>query len=310
MSLSSSVLTKTKALANLVKLEHTVFALPFALSALLLGAPVGQLPQAITVFWVILAMVGGRTYAMGLNRLADANIDAKNPRTANREIPAGIVKPIEAWTLTLCALGLMTVATFQLPLLCQQMLPVAIVILSLYSYTKRFTSLCHLVLGLALGSSAIGGWIAQTGGWHGGLPILFGFAVACWVCGFDIIYACQDAEFDQANGLFSVPAKLGIAKALRLSQAFHITTVLALIIFGCWYTQQLGFIGLGFWIGTALTAGMLYYEHSLVSPTDLSKVNMAFFDINGKISLCVFILILVDKLLHLQTTLPLPVVPR
>jgi 4-hydroxybenzoate polyprenyltransferase len=306
----STIVFKAKSLANLVKLEHTIFALPFALSALLLGAPAGELPRAITVLWVVLAMIGGRTYAMGLNRIADAQIDAKNPRTANREIPAGIVKPYEAWVLTLSALALMTVATWQLPVLCLYLLPVAILVLTLYSYTKRFTSLCHLVLGVALGSSAIGGWIAQTGGWHGGLPILFGFAVACWVCGFDIIYACQDAEFDQANGLFSIPARLGIAKALALSKFFHITTVVALVSFGAWYCVQLGFIGFGFWFGTAITAGMLYYEHTLISPKDLSKINLAFFDINGKISLLMFFLILADKLIHLKTILPLPIVPR
>jgi 4-hydroxybenzoate polyprenyltransferase len=306
----SSIAFKAKSFASLVKLEHTIFALPFALSALLLGAPAGELPSPITVLWVILAMVGGRTYAMGLNRIADAAIDAKNPRTANREIPAGIIKPYEAWALTLSALALMIVATCQLPVLCLYLLPIAILVLTLYSYTKRFTSLCHLVLGVALGSSAIGGWIAQTGGWHGGLPILFGFAVACWVCGFDIIYACQDAEFDQANGLFSIPARLGIAKALAFSRLFHLVTVVSLVGFGLWYSVQLGFVGLGFWVGITLTAGMLYYEHTLISPKDLSKINLAFFDINGKISLCLFFLILADKLIHLKTVLPLPMVPK
>ena len=195
-----SLMSRLGEYADLVKFEHTIFALPFALSAMLLAAPANAWPSPLTVLWVVLAMVGGRTYAMGLNRLIDAHIDGQNPRTQNRSIPAGRVSHKEAWMLILSSAALLIFAAFQLPVICQQLLPVAFIFLTIYSYMTLFSPLAHRVLGVALGSSAVGGWLAVTGQltW---LPVFFGFAVVFWVAGFDIIYACQDYDFDQSAGL-------------------------------------------------------------------------------------------------------------
>jgi 4-hydroxybenzoate polyprenyltransferase len=283
--------------ADLVKFEHTIFALPFALSALLLASPAGQWPAWQTVFWVVLAMVGGRTYAMSLNRLIDANIDGKNPRTKNRSIPAGRVSRREAWLLILLSAGLLVFAAWQLPLICRELLPVAFLILTVYSYMKLFSPLAHLVLGVALGSSAVGGWLAVTGqmSW---LPVIFGWAVVFWVAGFDIIYACQDYGFDREAGLHSIPVAVGLQQALRISRACHLATVILLSLFAWLYPHATAF----FWLAVALTAGMLVYEHGLIRgdarmPIRLENVNEAFFTINGRISLGVFLLVVMQKCL-------------
>jgi len=280
---------------ELVKFEHTVFALPFALSAMLLAAPAHQWPAWQTILWIVLAMIGGRTYAMGLNRLIDARIDGKNPRTESRAIPAGRVSKRGAVMLIIASAALLTFATFQLPILCRELLPVAFLVLTVYSYVKLFSPLAHLVLGVALGSSAVGGWLAVTGqlSW---LPIIFGWAVVFWVAGFDIIYACQDYSFDQKAGLKSIPVALGLGKALAVSRIFHALAVGLLILFALLYPQTSGF----FWTAIAITAGMLIYEHALIrgdgqTPIRLEKVNEAFFNINGKISLGVFLLVLLQK---------------
>jgi 4-hydroxybenzoate polyprenyltransferase len=287
----TAILGKIKLYADLVKFEHTIFALPFALSALLLASG-NQWPSFQTVCWVILAMVGGRTYAMGLNRIIDERIDGENPRTKNRPIPAGRVNRFEAMGLTLLSLGLLTVATRQLPPLCFQLLPLAIVFLTAYSYIKRFSNMAHLVLGLCLGSSAIGGWIAVTGTLD--LPaLLFGLAVMFWVAGFDIIYACQDVTFDREYGLFSIPASWGIRQGLIVSRMLHVLTVLMLVGVGL----LTPFIGVMYWAAVALVTMMLLYEHSLVNDQDLSRVNDAFFMVNGFISVGVFLLVLINKAL-------------
>jgi 4-hydroxybenzoate polyprenyltransferase len=276
---------------ELVKFEHTIFALPFALSAMLLACPVNDWPSFSQVFLVLGAMVGGRTFAMGLNRLIDHEIDGKNPRTQGRSIPAGRVKLSEAWALTLLAAALFVVSVWYLPEICWQLLPVAFAILILYSYVKRFSSLAHLVLGVALGSSAVGGWLAVSGEltW---LPVIFGFAVVFWVSGFDIIYACQDEAFDRSAGLHSIPVALGAKNALRLSRLFHGLCVGLLLLFGLVYAET----GFFYWLAVAIVAGMLIYEHRLVKHDDLSRVNEAFFAVNGQISLTVFVLVLLDKL--------------
>ena len=280
-------------LLELVKFEHTIFALPFALSAMILAAPPGVWPLPITLLWVVLCMLGGRTYAMALNRLIDAEIDARNTRTQSRGIPAGRVQKTEAFVLALAAAALLTVAVFQLPQICQQLLPVAFLILTLYSFTKRFTSLCHLVLGLALGSSAVGGWLAVTGvlSWE---PVIFGLAVVFWVSGFDIIYALQDVDFDRQNKLHSLPAWLGMETALGLSRVFHAQAVVYLICFGLLYHWE----GMFYWLAVLLMMGMLVYEHNLIwqnKQIKLENINAAFFDVNGKISLAVLALVVLDK---------------
>lgn len=281
--------------AELVKFEHTVFALPFALSAMLLALPFHQWPSFATVFWVVAAMVGGRTYAMGLNRLIDAPIDRQNPRTQNRSIPAKRVSGKEAWALVGASALLLIIAAFQLPVICRLLLPVAFLILSVYSYMKLFSPMAHLVLGVALGSSAVGGWLAVTGelSW---LPVIFGFAVVFWVAGFDIIYACQDYEFDRQAELHSIPVALGLQSALSVSRFFHLFTVGFLVLFALNHP-----VGLFFWVAILLTSGMLVYEHWLIrgnqqAPIHLDKVNEAFFTINGRISLAMFGLVLMDKL--------------
>ncbi len=280
--------------AELVKFEHTIFALPFALSAMVLATPGSQWPSLWTVLWVVLCMVGGRTYAMGLNRLIDAQIDGQNPRTQNRSIPAGRVQKKEAWVLILGSALLLVLAACQLPVICRQLLPVAFLILTIYSYMKLFSPLAHLVLGVALGSSAVGGWLAVTGllTWQ---PVAFGFAVVFWVAGFDIIYACQDYDFDQEAGLKSIPVALGLSSALVVSRLFHIFTIGLLVLFALGHP-----VGLFFWLAILITAGMLIYEHWLIrgdahSPIRLEKVNEAFFNVNGRISLMVFLLVLADK---------------
>lgn len=279
--------------AELVKFEHTVFALPFALTAMLLATPPGQWPAVWVVGWILAAMVGGRTYAMALNRLIDATIDGKNPRTQNRSIPAGRVQKAEAWGLVLLSAGLLSLATFQLPLICQQLLPVAFGILTVYSFVKRFSSLAHLVLGLALGSSAVGGWLAVTGdlSWY---PVVFGLAIVFWVAGFDIIYACQDYDFDRQARLHSIPVWLGIPGALVLSKIFHALTIVLMVGFGLSYPG----VGLGFWLATGVMGGLLVYEHRLVSPQNLTRINEAFFTINGQISMAVFLLVLLDRVVE------------
>ncbi len=293
----SSGLNRIAEYGELVKFEHTIFALPFAFSAMLLATPAGQWPSLATVLWVLLAMVGGRTYAMGLNRLIDAQIDGRNPRTKSRSIPAGRVKKHEAWMLVLVSAALLVFAAFQLPVICQMLLPVAFLILTIYSYMKLFSPLAHLVLGVALGSSAVGGWLAVTGelSW---LPVIFGFAIVFWVAGFDIIYACQDYDFDQDAGLQSIPVALGLEQALWVSRVFHALTVLLLVLFGGLYLSE----GIGFWLAVGLTAGMLLYEHWLIrgdaqNPIRLEKVNEAFFMVNGRISMGVFLLVLMDQCL-------------
>lgn len=279
--------------AELVKFEHTIFALPFALSAVFLSMPANQWPPLMPVFWILLAMVGGRTYAMALNRLLDADIDAKNPRTAQRAIPAGRVKRVEGVGLAILSLVVLTVATFQLPPLCQQLLPVAVFILSVYSLTKRFTPLAHWVLGFALGCSVVGSWIAITGN-VSLASVALGLAITFWVGGFDIIYSCQDADFDQQAGLHSIPAWLGIPVALRLSKLCHGVTLLCMVATNMLLPQP----SAGLWVGTAIMAGFLIYEHRIIARHGLAKLDMAFFTINGWISVAVFASIFLEHLIQ------------
>lgn len=273
---------------ELIKFEHTIFALPFALSGMLLAS--STWPDIATLFWVILAMVSGRTGAMALNRVIDADIDKRNPRTADRAIPTGKIKKISALILTAFSFSVLTFAAWQLPVICRQLLPVAILILILYSYTKRFTNMSHLVLGSALGAAASGGWLAVSGKIE--IPvILWGLAVTFWVAGFDIIYAIQDIDFDRKNRLFSIPAWLGVKKSLLVSKSFHLITITSLLILGIIYP-----VSYFYWTGILFVAGMLIYEHNLISENDLSKINAAFFNINGYVSISILLFVLLDKI--------------
>ncbi|CAN5335713.1 putative 4-hydroxybenzoate polyprenyltransferase [soil metagenome] len=281
----------TREWAEMIKLEHTVFALPFALSGLILASP--NLPTWSTVAFTVLAFIGARSAAMTLNRLIDARIDAINPRTKDRSIPAGRIKPATAVLFTIASFSLMLAAASQLPLICLQLSPIAVFWLSFYSFTKRFTWLCHIVLGIALGGAALGGWVAASGTIEGAAPWLLAFSVATWVAGFDIIYACQDAQFDSENKLHSIPARFGLSKALNISSGLHVLTVAGLVTLGFFVQPPAGIF---YFVGVALVTAMLVYEHSLVKADDLSKVNAAFFTTNGIVSIVTFLTILLDRL--------------
>lgn len=268
-------LAKSRELLELVKFEHTVFALPFALTGAVIAAQ--GYPEPLP--WILLAVLGGRTFAMALNRIIDRRFDALNPRTANRAIPAGRVRLWEAWLLALASLALMVAAVLPLPGICLKLLPLAILVLAGYSFTKRFTWMCHLVLGAALGMAGAGGWIAVTG--RVDLEaVLLGVAVTTWVAGFDIIYAAQDTDFDREHHLHSLPVRLGVGGGLRVSRLLHAVTVTALSALGL----QAG-LGPIYWVGVGAVALMLVYEQSLVKEGDLSRVDVAFFNLNGYVSL-------------------------
>ena len=279
------MIKKINILYEAIKFEHTIFALPFAYLGMVLAAH--GLPSLWQIFWITLAMVGARSFAMAINRLVDASQDALNPRTANRALPKRLLKPLEMLLFALAALALFAISAWELNPLCLILLPVALAFLVGYPYTKRFTWLCHLVLGLADGIAPIGGWIAvnPTISVANLLPpVLLGLAVAAWVGGFDLIYSCQDLEFDRQMGLHSIPARFNVAAALALSTLMHALTIGLFLILGI-----LLHLGLIYWAGLAISTALLIYEHQLVSPTDLSKLNVAFFNMNGYIALVVFL---------------------
>ena len=264
--------------SRMIKLSHSIFALPFALAAAILAAREVDV-TAFQVVLIVLCMVTARSSAMGFNRLVDRDIDAKYPRTASREIPSGQIGVGAAWGFTLGSAALFELFSGLLGELTLWLSPVALAVIWGYSLTTRFTALCHLVLGLALAIAPTAVWIALTGGF-GAVPALLSVTVATWVAGFDILYSCQDADFDRSQGLSSIPAVLGIRGALVASAALHVVTVAALAALP-------GVVALGplSWIGFALITGVLAYEHWIVRPDDLSRIDKAFFDLNGYVSL-------------------------
>jgi len=270
----------------MIKISHSVFALPFALAALFLASR--GLPPALLLFKVVLAVVAARTMAMSFNRWADAEIDARNPRTRGRAIPAAILPRAAAAFATLAAAGAFVGAAAWINGLALRLSPVVIAVLLGYSYTKRFTEFSHLFLGLALGLSPLGAWVAARGE-IGLLPAVLGAAVLFWTAGFDIIYACQDIDFDRTEGLRSIPARWGAAGGLWVARTFHLLTVGLLIAVGVLAAAGWFYAG-----GVALVAGLLIYEHSLVKPQDLSRVNQAFFLVNGMVSLAFFGSVVLD----------------
>ena len=283
----SSITTKIKYYLELIKVEHTVFALPFALTSALIAA--GGFPSLYQLFWITVALFGARTAAMSLNRLIDAEIDAKNPRTANRHIPRGVVKKSEALLLAVAGFGVMVYAAYKLNPLAFKLSPLAIFILTLYSFTKRFTALCHVVLGVAIALAPLGAWVAVRGTID--LPaLILSASVAFWVAGFDIIYALQDVEFDRKMGLFSIPARLGVEKALLLSRLFHLLTLIGLVAVGVMER-----LGLFYYLGLAISAYFMVKEHRIVAK-EREKIAFAFFNLNGYISLTVFFFTLFDYL--------------
>ncbi|PYU89561.1 MAG: 4-hydroxybenzoate octaprenyltransferase [Acidobacteria bacterium] len=265
----------------MIKFEHSVFALPFALTGALLA--VRGWPTLPQLFWLIVAMVGARSAAMTFNRIADLEFDALNPRTKMRALPAGELSLRFAVGFTVVSCALVVLAAYELDPLAFKLSPVAMAVLLGYSYTKRFTWLSHLVLGICLGMSPVAAWIALRGDLRASILVL-GAAVALWVAGFDIIYACQDVDFDREQGLDSLPRRYGIPAALCASAALHLA-MLALLL-GVARMEHLGWMALA---GLVAVAALLAYEHALVKPSDLSRVNAAFFAVNGYISVLFFV---------------------
>jgi 4-hydroxybenzoate polyprenyltransferase len=289
---ANALFDKTRSLLEMIKFSHTVFAFPFALMGVVLAAQASGAPPTLAqVFWICLAMVGARSGAMGLNRIIDAGIDGENPRTASRHIPAGKISRFEAWIFVVVSFALLLLAAWMLNPLCFYLSPLVLFFLALYSYCKRFTALAHLVLGICLAAAPIGAWIALRGDLRWPIVVL-GLAVLLWVAGFDVFYALQDLDFDRDKGLHSIPSRLGVRRSLLLVKIFHVAMVLLLLLLPL--GTDLGWIYLG---GVALVAGLLAYEHSLVKPGDLSRLDAAFFNMNGYISVTIFVFTLVDALL-------------
>jgi 4-hydroxybenzoate polyprenyltransferase len=272
---------RVRTVLEMIKFEHSVFALPFALTGALLAARATMhgWPSLRQVLWIVVAMVAARTAAMTINRIVDLRYDKENPRTKMRALATGALSVPFAWMFTLVAVAVFFVAAWQLNPLALKLAPVALAILFFYSLTKRFTSLSHLFLGFALGISPAAAWIAITGSLDWRMLILCG-AVTVWVGGFDVLYACQDVDFDKQAGLYSIPRRFGIAGALLIARAMH-TGVVALL---SWLAASFG-LPWPAWVGIAVVAALLAYEHSLVKANDLSKLNAAFFAVNGYISM-------------------------
>ena len=281
---------KLKIILEMIKFEHTIFALPFAIMSAFIAAE--GIPPLPKLGWILVAMVGGRSCAMAFNRLVDAKIDSENPRTAMRAIPAGLITKGAVSVFTLVSAGLLVLAAWRLNPLAFALSPVALAVIMGYSYTKRFTALSHLWLGLALSISPVGAWIAIKGQFDW-TPIILCCVVLLWTAGFDIIYACQDVNFDRKHGLHSIPARLGIRWALWVSSALHVVAVL--LLFGIPLLTELG---LFYYIGVGIVILIFIYEHAIVKPNDLSRVNLAFFTLNGMISLVLMALSIADILLQ------------
>jgi len=292
VSTKAGLFAKIKDYASLVRFSHTIFALPFAFASITLAWP----KHPVTwrgLLWIVIAMIGARTAAMGFNRLCDRKFDALNPRTEGWELPKGTVKAWEAGLLTAAAALIFVLAAYQLNWLCFILSPVALAVIFFYSLTKRFTWASHLFLGLALSLAPIGAWLAVANSpidlRELFVPLYLGLAVVFWLAGFDIIYSLQDREFDRAQGLYSIPVRFGVAGALHLSSIFHLCTIAFLAAVGL--TAQLGVI---YWIGCIAVSAVLLWEHCIVRPDDLSRINRAFFDLNAYVSIGYFLVTLAD----------------
>ena len=281
--MSATALSLPRRFASLVKFEHTVFALPFAYVGAFLA--VDGYPGTANIIWLTLAMIGARTLAMALNRLIDAELDARNPRTASREIPAGILSRAQVWVLCGAALALYLVAAFQLDPIVRWLWPIPVVMVVIYPYLKRITWLCHLWLGACTGLAPLGAWLAVTGSAPWEAWALFA-AQALWVAGFDLFYSLFDLAHDQAAGLRSWATRFGERGVFAGARIFHLTAVLLLAAVG---------VGLGsdvfYWLGVLAVAGLLVYEHTLVRPGDLRRLDAAFFTVNGVISVVFFVFV-------------------
>jgi 4-hydroxybenzoate polyprenyltransferase len=265
----------------MIRFSHSVFALPFALTSAALAARLAGGVSARQILWIVVAMVSGRSAAMGFNRLVDQALDARNPRTAMRELPRGIVSRVEAWLFVLVSAAGLVLAAAMLNRLCLALSPLALAIVLGYSYTKRFTAASHLVLGLSLAVAPVGAWLAIRGRFESA-PVVLALAVLFWVAGFDTLYACQDVDFDRREGLRSLPASLGVPGALALARSMHVVTVLLLLVLFRLLPLHPLYLA-----GVVAVAAILAWEHSLVSPQDLGQVMRAF-NLNGWVSLGYF----------------------
>jgi 4-hydroxybenzoate polyprenyltransferase len=286
------LIKKIRNYASLIRFSHTVFALPFALASIALAWP--SHPVTLKIFlWILIAMVGARSAAMGFNRLADRRFDALNPRTQNWELPQGKVKVWEAMLLTVTASLVFVVAAFQLNIVCFVLSPLALAIVFFYSLTKRFTWASHLFLGLALSLAPMGAWLAVSGSpidlTELVIPFFLGLGVLFWLAGFDVIYSLQDHAFDREQGLHSIPVRFGVARALKLSTFFHLCTVFFLGLVGV--TARMGVV---YWLGFAAITVILVWEHRIVKPNDLSRIGRAFFDFNAYVSIGYLLAIIGD----------------
>jgi 4-hydroxybenzoate polyprenyltransferase len=288
MSATPEVLRYPKLFASLVKLEHTIFALPFAYIGAFLA--VDGVPSAHDLVWITLAMVGARSLAMALNRLIDARIDARNPRTAGRELPRGALLPWQVVLFSLGSLALFLVAVYQLEPIVRYLWPIPVAAFVAYPYLKRITWSCHLWLGVVDGLAPIGAWAAITNEipWQ---ACVLGAAVAAWIAGFDILYALFDLDIDREQRLHSIPSRFGVTAAFWIARVLHVATVALLVLAGTGLP-----VGVAYWLGVAVVGVLLTYEHALVSPRDYHRLNLAFFTMNGAISLAFFGFVLVDVL--------------
>jgi len=291
---TKSFVHQSRVVLEMIKFEHTLFALPFAFLGMILAAE--GWPSWRTVLWIVVAMVGARSAAMAFNRLVDRRIDAANPRTAGRALPAGQISPAAVTLFVVVSSALLVVAAWELNPLAFYLSPLALFILFLYSYTKRFTWVAHLVLGLSLGGAPLGAWIAVLGG-VAAAPFLLTGVVLLWVAGFDILYALQDMEFDQRTGLYSIPARFGVVGSLWISGLLHAVMLGLLALLPALYHPKGGpALGTAYWIGWAGCLVLIFYQHWIVRPGDLSRLNAAFFTANGALSVWLFALTAVDIL--------------
>ncbi|MCS6817835.1 MAG: putative 4-hydroxybenzoate polyprenyltransferase [Blastocatellia bacterium] len=290
-SLAATLWQNTRVTLEMIKIEHTLFALPFALLGAILAA--NGLPDGRTLFWILVAMVGARSAAMAFNRLVDREFDRQNPRTQNRALPAGRVSPRYVRTFTVVSAAVFLLAAAMLNRLTLMLAPIALASIFLYSYTKRFTAYSHLVLGWCLAIAPTGAWIAVRGTLDDWLPLAISLAVMMWVAGFDVIYACQDVDFDRRVGLRSLPARFGLRRALWIARGFHGIAFASLV----WAARlaEVGWLG---GVGLVATLWLLIRQHRLVRPDDLSRVNEAFFTTNAYVSLVLLLTMGGDVLLR------------
>lgn len=281
------IINKLKEYGKLVMFSHTIFSLSFALVSMVIAAK--GLPEISTLIWILVCFMGARTGANAINRVIDAEIDARNPRTAGRQLPKGEMKKTEVIIFTAVCFLVMLFGAYKLNWICLLLAPIALFLMIIYSYCKRFTYLCHLVLGVTCACAPVGAWLAITGELSL-VPLFMGAANTLWVAGFDIIYGSQDYDFDRENGLHSIPAKFGVAGALLIAKLFHIVTLLCLLVIGILVPQ----FGIIYYLGLFLIAGLFIAEYKIVSPTNLTNVNIASYSINQIVSIVLLVFGLAD----------------